>query len=375
MNNLDALRVLRRFFQGSSLALGVSILLLPSAPAAEPAPAEAKDPETLWQQIESLKKANALPPPGSIRTNKEAFAAWRQTRGSNTLALADLNQRFYTTYPADPRSASAKRGELDALRNPNVSGLSNAVARLQKAEQNFLSDTNATLDERFRIRQSNLDRKLSPLLTSNRKEYSTQYRAGIKELVKEFPTKQETLQLSLLRAADQVESLDGLAIAREIFNSSTGRLHQASERVLKRLDRVGKPLDLTLTNLSGGTFSVSALKGKVILLEFGASWSSPWKRDVPQLKKAYDDFHAQGLEIFGISLDNDPKNIEKFKKDEKIPWDFFCDGKAYRSETIQNLNLGGIPSRWLIDRKGLLREMNARNDLTRMITELIAEKP
>lgn len=372
----NAHHTLRMIRQGISALGTISLLLCSLALSAAESPAPSiKDADALWQQIEALKRTNSTPPAATLRTNREAYAQWRLDRAAGAVALADLQQRFYSSFPSDSRAISAKRGELESLRNARSGGLSNAVARLEKAEQGFLQDTNATLDERFRIRQNMMDRKLNQIGTSRRKEYAAAVRENTRDLLKEFPTKQEPLQLGLLRAVEQVESIDGLSIAREVLNSSTGRVKQASERLVARLDRLGKPLDLTLTNLTGGTFSTSALKGKVILIDFGATWSAAWKRDVPSLKKAYDEFHDKGLEVFGINLDNDPKKTEEFAKTEKIPWSFFCDGKAYRSETIQKLNVGSVPSRWLIDRKGIVRELNVRSDMSQLVAQLIAEKP
>jgi peroxiredoxin len=375
MNCIGSTRAFLGMVQSSLCLAWIMSLLLGSLNAAETPAGVSKEAEALWQQIESLKRTNATPPTAIIRTNREAYTHWRLERASNSVALADLQQRFYSTFPGDSRASSAKRGELDSLRNARSAGLSNTVSRLEKAEQGFLMDTNSTMEERFRIRRGMLDRKLAQIGTANRKDYAAAVREGTRELMKEFPAKQEQLQQGLLRAVEQVGSIDGLAIAREVLNSSTGRVKQASETLVARLDRLGKPLELTLTNISGGTFSTTALKGKVIIIDFGATWSGAWKRELPALKKAYEEFHDQGLEIFGISLDNDPKKIEDFAKAEKLPWGFFCDGKAYRSEVILKLNAGNIPSRWLIDRKGTVRELNARGDLARLVAELIAEKP
>ena len=121
----------------ASIAWIMSLLLRSLHAAETPAPA-LKDADALWQQIEALKRTNSQPPTASIRTNREAYSQWRGQRAGDSVALADLQQRFYTSFGTDPRAITAKRGELEALRNARSGGLSNAMVRLEKAEQGLL---------------------------------------------------------------------------------------------------------------------------------------------------------------------------------------------------------------------------------------------
>src|ERR1700730_240336 len=87
--------------------------------------------------------------------------------------------------------------------------------------------------------------------------------------------------------------------------------------------------DLSLPDLNGRTVSLSELKGKVVLIDFWASWCGPCRHNNPHLVKLYNKYHNRGLEIFGVSLDEDADSWKKAVSHDKLVWIQVLDDKGW----------------------------------------------
>ena len=141
---------------------------------------------------------------------------------------------------------------------------------------------------------------------------------------------------------------------------------------------VGKPFELSGTKLDGGAFGTKDWKGKVVLVDFWATWCPPCIEFLPKIKRAYIDYHAKGLEIVGVSSDGDLQALKDFlARNKDMPWPQLVNSKANPEDPLHPLarQFGlRLPSMFLIDRKGVLREVDAERDLDGLITKLLAEK-
>jgi peroxiredoxin len=117
------------------------------------------------------------------------------------------------------------------------------------------------------------------------------------------------------------------------------------------------------------------MRGKVVLVVFWATWCAPCVAETPALKSAYDKFHAQGLEIIGISRDKqeDKGRLNKFLKARNIPWPQYFDGKGHENQIALEFGIDGVPDLFLIDKKGVLRETKVREGLEQKISKLLPE--
>lgn len=138
---------------------------------------------------------------------------------------------------------------------------------------------------------------------------------------------------------------------------------------------IGKPAqDFTTDLLSGSTFTLSAQKGKVILIDFWAIWCGPCLAEMPNLKKYYKEFKEKGFEIIGISLDNSKDMLEEYIKKENLEWNISFSGKGWEDSTGELYGVKSIPSYWLVDKAGVLRHFGLRGEqLKKAIEELISE--
>lgn len=138
------------------------------------------------------------------------------------------------------------------------------------------------------------------------------------------------------------------------------------------IDKTAK--DFTTELVSEEKFTLSKQKGKVILIDFWATWCLPCIREIPLLKKYYDEFKNKGFEIIGISLDTERQVIEKFITEKKIEWKIGFSGKGGEDDTFRMYGVDVIPSYWLVDKNGILRGFNLRRErLREAIARLVIE--
>jgi thiol-disulfide isomerase/thioredoxin len=147
--------------------------------------------------------------------------------------------------------------------------------------------------------------------------------------------------------------------------------HPEANRFAKFLDSLGskfnKPgigdvMTLDFTSLQGEKFDLAKLKDKVVLVDFWATWCGPCIAELPNVQKAYADYHDKGFEIVGISLDRaaDREKLEKFIKEKKMPWPQAFDGEGWGNAIAKKYGITSIPATFLVGKDGKIVETNLR---------------
>ncbi|MCR9010656.1 TlpA disulfide reductase family protein [Gabonibacter chumensis] len=130
--------------------------------------------------------------------------------------------------------------------------------------------------------------------------------------------------------------------------------------------------NFTLDTPEGGTISLYDIKGKVKLIDFWASWCGPCRQENPHVVALYKEFHPKGLEIIGVSLDNDKANWEKAIQDDGLTWYQGSDLKGWQSAVAQLYGVRAIPHTVLLDANNKIVAKNLRgNELKAKIAEML----
>ena len=141
---------------------------------------------------------------------------------------------------------------------------------------------------------------------------------------------------------------------------------------LKQLRVGGTPIAIAEKDLDGNLIDLADYKGKVVLLDFWATWCKPCIAEMPNVIKLYNKHSDDGFEIIGISLDTSRPRLESYVKSNKMMWPQLFDGKGWGNEIANKYKVRSIPETYLIDREGKIRYRSIRGrDLEQAVAELL----
>jgi thiol-disulfide isomerase/thioredoxin len=351
------------------LSLCVALTVLAQSARGADAPV-AKTADELWQSIQTMQQT---PPP---RDRTQILERMGQLHG----ALVEFEQRF----PSDTRHWDAKllrvEVEYGLARADNRPADDTALFALTKevvAAPDASPETKA--DARYLAAEMRMELLgASGSVTNGPARAAAD--AAIQEVRQKYPDDPRTFQMQF-DVAEFFKVRDPQA-AEAIFheletnkNPQVAAVAHQDLLVMKKQQNVTRtPLDLKFQAVDGTAVDLAKLRGKVVLLDFWATWCGPCRMEIPNVVATYNALHSQGFEIVGISLDQDKEQMVKFTKAAGMAWPQYFDGKRWENEISTRFGIDSIPAAWLLDKKGFVRSTEARGDnLAEQVKKLLAE--
>ncbi len=342
----------------------------------DPFKVPAGTPDELLKFIEGLQKME----PNGIRTQSQ-FTEFLSKRATATVEAAEKVLGAKPTAGQYETAAKAKLealGVLEMLHSPTAeTKLAEFIDELKKAGKTDLARAGRSMVLKGKARSLGNAAAAKRLL------------AEIKEFLSESPPTRADASLMMTVAQEleygenpelAIEACKQFAeIAAKAKDPAVARLARRFEAVARRLGLLGNPIEIEGTTLDGKEFDWQKFRqGKVVLVDFWATWCGWCIREIPEVKKLYEAYHDRGFEVVGISGDKTRQPLDEFLKKNELPWTVLY-GKDGPSPTIEHYGISAWPTVLLVDRDGKVVSLNARgktlrDELKRLLGP-IQEKP
>ena len=376
-----------RFFSAPTVALftiaagllvGSATLLMarqPGAVADAPGAAQAMPkvpplpegtPEQMMQFIAGLKQANVRP-----ASRKEMMAYMRDVAA---VSLQAADKILAQVKPADPLHDPAAKMKLESLMMLGRFGDEKAAADMATYAATLTNSPSKDLANE--ARRLVLVSEAQQILSSGDAKAAEGLVAKTAAMLAADPDDVQSAGLAMQLAGAFEHMPGGEAVAAAAYRSFAPVMAKSSNEqiqkmgegfagTLRRLSLPGHPMEINGTLLNGKPFDQKTLAGKVVLVDFWATWCGPCVAEIPNVLEQYEKYHKDGFEVVGISLDQEREALEKFVTDQKLPWPILFEepkGEGWQHPLATFYGISGIPTVVLIGRDGNVITLDARGE-------------
>jgi thiol-disulfide isomerase/thioredoxin len=342
--------------------------------------AAAADADTDWKAILHVIAAGQ-PPPGM----RGDFGATFDQRDRLARDLQPMLEAYYAAHPQDPRRWRAVQlmtqhaPTFIARRGPNFAtkGMLDVEfdATAKSAHEARVARYEAAMEQAADVPKDVLlsvhSRQLGNALRAAKEHPQQADLAALRARYETFAQKHPGTPFVLSFAniyMSVVEAADPGRVGSEwsaFTRSADERVRQLALEKVRAAGVQATVADLSFTALDGRAVDLAKLRGKVVLIDFWATWCVPCIAELPNVKQAYAAYHDRGFEVIGIALDRqaDRQKLIDFVAKHELPWPQYFDGKYWQTEPAVKYAVKAIPAMFLLDQNGKVVSTNARGEL------------
>jgi len=268
-------------------------------------------------------------------------------------------------------------GAGDTLTNVKISG--SKINADNKVLKSMMKDVDAWEDkngELFDEAYKNKDKHTMDSLDKVDMDVMKAKRKVVADFVKKHPGSLRSAiaindNFAYYAEASDVEPLYNM-LTPNIKNSPSGKKAKKMLDTYKTVAIGMKAPEVIQNDTLGKPLPLSSVKGKVVMVDFWASWCGPCRRENPNIVKAYAQFHPKGLEIIGVSYDKTDSKWRKAIVSDNLTWYQVSDLKGWQNSTSDQYYIKAIPANILLDANGKIIARNLfGDDLVKKLNELL----
>lgn len=323
-----------------------------------------------WHRIEDLQeKLHAEAPKG---INEVEFYSPIES---------ELHQQatgFFDAHPDDPRRWDAALVAIKTQQFPAAAEERRIIfGRNENLLKMVLASPTASAKTKQEAERAVIRQHLDHLDLITTQVQAAALESRLADYLRRFPDdpKVPNMQVRRIDLWQRVDGAKATALRDELAGSADPKV-AAAARGRQAQNALGSAaLDWKLPALDGATLDFARLRGKVVLVQFWASWCPDCAREMPAVLNTYRQFHERGLEIVGVSLDKDKEALLSTIKKKGIAWPQYCDGKGWENDLAVRYGVRGIPELWLVDVSGKVVATGVQADqLGTMIPPLLRKR-
>lgn len=310
-----------------------------------------------WQTIQEL----AGGPGARFADRNEALAAARKHLDRQETTLRD----FIARHPADPHRYSARIRLASVL---VAKGKFLKQPALRSESQKILGDLRSDPETPAPVKADagfeELSQTMQDFAGRNDDEARGALQVALRRFDADFPgDRRYAAALVEIATLYDDRPLEKRALLEEAqTRTADPALRQRIADDFHRLAQLGKPAAAVLTPWRGGpAIDLADRRGRAAVILFWASWSAPSLRELARLEQGALGLKDQPVDFYTVSLDEDAAALSATIRAAGLTWPVHCDAKGWKGGLVRSLGINALPTVWVLDRKGVLLTLNARD--------------